>query len=330
MKHTLLISLIFLVSCAPARATAFPPVSTATVVPSIEPTSAIQAFPGIMVTSVPATSTPPPTVASTNTPIPCDPFTAEFCVTDWNFLLQRPVRPPANDSVDRTYPYASTANGTRDPHHGVEFQGRFGTPVHAAADGVVVFAGSDEVAVYSPWQNYYGNVVVLRHENDLFTLYAHLSAVDVVQGGSVKAGDKIGEIGQTGVATGSHLHFEVRQGNNVEDYFSTQNPELWLFPKTDDDGMPFGALALSVMDENFNFQFTEFTAGYHPDPAQPPARVYYASTYVREMALGKENAVVGDLPAGSYRIALTYNGHFYERWVEVQSGKLTQVVMVVE
>jgi hypothetical protein len=48
------------------------------------------------------------------------------------------------------------------------------------------------------------------------------------------------------------------------------------------------------------------------------------------MAVGDENAVLSNLPAGRYRIALEYNGHLYERWVEVQSGKLTQVVIVVQ
>jgi len=48
------------------------------------------------------------------------------------------------------------------------------------------------------------------------------------------------------------------------------------------------------------------------------------------MMTGDENAALGDLPAGDYRIALKYNGQLYERWVEVESGKLTQVVLVVK
>ena len=61
----------------------------------------------------------------------------DYCITDGHFLFQRPIKSPANTSVDETYRYASTANGTRDPHHGVEFLNKFGTPVYAAGDGVV-------------------------------------------------------------------------------------------------------------------------------------------------------------------------------------------------
>ena len=64
----------------------------------------------------------------------------------------------------------------------------------------------------------------------MYTLYAHLSKVDVQAGDEVKAGDLIGKVGQSGVATGSYLHFEVRKGGDGTDYFSTQNPELWLAP----------------------------------------------------------------------------------------------------
>jgi murein DD-endopeptidase MepM/ murein hydrolase activator NlpD len=75
----------------------------------------------------------------------------------------------------------------REPHHGVEFLNKFGTPVHAAGDGAVQFAGPDEEAVYSPWRDFYGNVVVIHHADEMYTLYAHLSKVDVQVGDEVKA-----------------------------------------------------------------------------------------------------------------------------------------------
>ena len=75
----------------------------------------------------------------------------------------------------------------------------------------MIFAGLDSKPVYSPWSNYYGNLVVIEHPGGLYTLYAHLSKILVEQGQTVAAGDQIGEVGQTGVAIGSHLHFEVRQ-----------------------------------------------------------------------------------------------------------------------
>lgn len=214
-----------------------------------------------------------------------------------------------------TYPFASTAAGTREAHHGVEFINATGVPVHAAADGEVIFAGPDEEAVYSPWKNFYGNVIVIHHADDLFTLYAHLSVIDVEAGQVVNVGEKIGEVGWTGGAVGSHLHFEVRRGD-VEDYFSSLNPELWLIPKADE-----GALAISVVDTQGEFQRAEITI-------QSEGVTYFIKTYEEAFLATDENAALG-LKAGRYRIALLFNGTIYERWVEVQSGKFTQTVIVV-
>jgi len=310
----ILIFLIILQSCVPIQT----PQSLPTIAPTVfEPIPT-------------STSTPIPVfLFSTMTPVACDPFAVDFCITDGHFILQRPVKPPANDSVDSTYPYGSTANGTREPHHGVEFVNGSGTPVYAAADGMVIFAGPDEEAIYSPWQNYYGNLVVIKHNDGLFTLYAHLSKIDVQAGQEVLAADKIGEVGRTGAAIGSHLHFEVRR-RDVQDYSATQNPELWLAPNKDGRGKLLGTLMISIVDQGFDFQYAEFTIDYHPDRNQPRVKSYYVTTYTRDMMTGDENAALGDLPSGDYRIALKYNGQLYERWVEVESGKLTQVVIAVK
>jgi murein DD-endopeptidase MepM/ murein hydrolase activator NlpD len=285
-----------------------------------------------------------PTALPSITPtqeIPCDPFSVDFCITEGHFVLQRPIYSPANELIDSTYPYGSTANGTRDPHHGVEFSNASGTPVHAVADGTVIFAGSDTEAIYSPWQNYYGNLVVIEHQDKLFTLYAHLSRIDVEVGQNVFAGDKIGEVGRTGVAIGSHLHFEVRRGNS-EDYFATQNPELWFVPAKDANADPFGTLVISIVNQNQALiPYAEFTIRYHPEKSGPPAKSYYGTTYAPDMLNGDtrstprsgsvdENAVLGELPPGHYRIAVNANSKMYERWVEVESGKLTQVVFIVK
>jgi hypothetical protein len=232
--------------------------------------------------------------------------------------------------VDPTYPYGSTANGTRDPHHGVEFVNPSGTPVYAAGQGTVIFAGPDQEAVYSLWENYYGNLVVIQHEDDLFTLYAHLSKIDIQKDQRVFAGDKIGEVGRTGVAIGSHLHFEVRRGHG-EDYFATQNPVMWLIPAKDANGNPFGVMMLSIVDEdNHLMSGAEFTIQYYLDKSELPVKSYYGATYSSDMLNGDENFALGGLPNGQYRIAVEMNGQIGERWVEVQSGKLTQVVFIVK
>jgi len=86
-------------------------------------------------------------------------------------------------------------------HTGVDFGADFGTPIHAATDGVVVAAGP---------QGGYGNATVVDHGNSLATLYGHQSDIFVVVGQRVTRGQTIGAVGCSGFCTGPHLHFEVR------------------------------------------------------------------------------------------------------------------------
>ncbi len=92
--------------------------------------------------------------------------------------------------------------GERKLHKGVDFAVATGTPIFAAADGVVTYAGWTDDG--------YGNVVELRHENGAVTLYAHANKVYVSQGQIVNKGQAIAEVGTTGRSTGPHLHFEVQ------------------------------------------------------------------------------------------------------------------------
>jgi murein DD-endopeptidase MepM/ murein hydrolase activator NlpD len=85
-------------------------------------------------------------------------------------------------------------------HTGLDFQASTGTPIVAAAGGVVV------TQEYHPA---YGNMVEIDHGNDLITRYAHASQVFVKKGDLIKRGKKIAEVGTTGRSTGPHLHFEV-------------------------------------------------------------------------------------------------------------------------
>ena len=94
-------------------------------------------------------------------------------------------------------------------HAGVDFAAPHGTPVRSVANGTVQFAGT---------QNGYGKVVHIRHDDgDRTTVYAHLSRIDVREGQSVQPGDNIGAVGSSGLATGPHLHFEVREGGKPVD-----------------------------------------------------------------------------------------------------------------
>lgn len=100
-------------------------------------------------------------------------------------------------------------------HDGIDIRSPQGTPITAAADGEVVYAKR---------MRGYGNLVLLKHEGDLFTVYAHNSVNLTKQGTKVKQGEVIAKVGRTGRATGPHLHFEVREGT------AARNP-LFFLPK---------------------------------------------------------------------------------------------------
>ena len=88
-------------------------------------------------------------------------------------------------------------------HTGVDLSARSGTPVLASGAGTVAFAG---------WNDYgYGNAIVIDH-GGTYTLYAHLSAINVSCGQPVGSGESIGAVGSTGRSSGPHLHFEIRDG----------------------------------------------------------------------------------------------------------------------
>ena len=86
-------------------------------------------------------------------------------------------------------------------HAGTDFAGAYGSPIYATADGTVTHAG---------WESGYGNLVTIRHEFGLETRYGHMSKTRVEVGQKVSRGDRIGDMGNTGRSTGTHLHYEVR------------------------------------------------------------------------------------------------------------------------
>jgi hypothetical protein len=96
-------------------------------------------------------------------------------------------------------------------HHGVDFAAPSGTPVFAASSGVVLSADNSSLS------EAFGNAVLIEHGDQLTSLSAHLSRLDVQLGQWVEAGQQIGLVGQTGRATGPHLHFELWRGSVPQD-----------------------------------------------------------------------------------------------------------------
>jgi len=324
---TAIIILLLILSGCAAPASPSPTRSLSSVTPAIFPTET--PVPALTATSLPATETP----TITATPSEASPVVMEcpadenVCVVPGHFVFQHPLDPSANNAIDQTYRYGTTQDDKREPHHGDDFPNKQGTPVVAAADGLVVVAGNDKLALYGWVTGFYGNLVVIEHhfpgfELPIYTLYGHLYKIGVMVGQQVKTGDLIAEVGATGIAIGSHLHFEVRIGENT--YKSTRNPDLWLDPPAG-----AGVLAGRVLDGRGNSVKSVVTIQRMANGAILPDPIYPLETYAHESLnsddVFHETFAVGELPAGEYRLTLIYNGKVYEQRIEIKSGMLTLV-----
>ena len=124
---------------------------------------------------------------------------------DWTELADAPSMWPVEGRVASSFgEREDPINGEGAFHTGVDIDAPYGTPVRASADGDVT--GAEMGAGY-------GREVTLNHGHDVLTLYGHLSAIAVVPGQHVTRGQVIGYVGQSGRATGPHLHYEVRLHN---------------------------------------------------------------------------------------------------------------------
>jgi murein DD-endopeptidase MepM/ murein hydrolase activator NlpD len=319
---------------AASRTPTLPP--TATYTPTRTPTITRTPTPTKTPTITPSatiTDTPPPISSATatdpaddpnNTPVPSwtppppDPSTQ---IGD-HYHLRRPIADGGVNWVDRTYPYGGTAGGRLQVHHGVEFVNGRGTPILAAGDGVVIHAGNDGSTIFGPQNAYYGNLVVIQHNFTspeglpVFTLYGHMQQVDVQVGQTVEQGFPIGNVGDSGIALGPHLHFEVRVGDPF-DFGSTRNPELWIFPF-----FTFGTLAGHVTDANGTTLYDVTLKVESTDITR------YAFSYADSSVNGDpafaENFTLGDLPANYYEVTVSDNGRMrFQKLIYIYPNRTT-------
>ncbi len=117
--------------------------------------------------------------------------------------------------------YGNSGDRWASGHSGQDFAVDTGTPVHAAHSGTVVKAGGNGAGDGPA----YGNAIVIKHDDDTFTQYAHLSEVDVKVGQKVSTNDEIGLSGNSGNSSGPHLHFEIR---TTADFGSAVDPVAFL------------------------------------------------------------------------------------------------------
>ena len=115
---------------------------------------------------------------------------------------------------------------TKRPHRGVDYAAPTNTPIKAAGDGRIKFAG---------WQNGFGNVVFVEHPNNVVTVYAHANKLKpgLKKGQRVRQGDIIAYVGQTGWATGPHLHYEFRVNGVHRNPMTVKLPDASPIAKTE-------------------------------------------------------------------------------------------------
>jgi len=142
------------------------------------------------------------------------------------------------------------------PHYGVDFAAPAGTPVKAAGDGKIAFAGR---------KGGYGNTIIINHGNNVTTRYGHLKkfAKNIRPGIRVEKDKVIGYVGSTGLATGPHLHYEYRLNGKALDPLKVKLPESYSLPKT--QMAQFKAITNPLLAELQNTSPTRFAQATNID-----------------------------------------------------------------
>ncbi len=236
------------------------------------------------------------------------------------------TRPIAADNVNwplAEYRYGGVFFAPDVVHTGVDIDAVDGAPILAAGPGAVISAGWGLFSGASDNTNDpYGQAVVIKHDfgykgKALYTIYAHMSALNALVGQHVETGDVIGYVGSTGATTGPHLHFEVRMGDNT--FYSTYNPELWTSPP-----QGWGLLVGRITDEKENL-LNYYPLEVRPEPSGVPLRkaLTYAQGAVNPDPYYNENLVLSDLPAGIYKLTINYEDKDIQTWAEIFPGQIT-------
>lgn len=240
-----------------------------------------------------------------------------------HFFFTRPIAANQTNWPIADYRYGGVFFGRGIVHTGVDIPSPEGTPILAAGPGTVVWADWGLfMEIPGDKSDPYGQAVAIRHDfgyNDqqLYTIYAHMSMMNVIVGQHVETGEVIGFVGTTGATTGPHVHFEVRFSDNS--FFYTYNPELWIAPP-----QGWGVLAGRLMDDRGQLlQQVEILVA--PERA---SRTFTVRTYGKDGAVNSdpyynENLVLGDLPAGIYKIAFKYKDERVQTWVEIFPGQVS-------
>ena len=190
-------------------------------------------------------------------------------------------------------------------HTGVDIDAPYGTPILAAGPGTIIWADWG-LFLEAPGviEDPYGQAVVVRmdfgwQDRPLYSIYAHMSKIVALRGQHVNTGDVLGLVGTTGATTGPHVHFEVRWAENS--FHHTYNPELWMAPP-EGRGVLVGRLTNS---RNENLRLLDVKVENSASGETHFVRTYGAGA-VNADPTYQEDLVMGDLPAGLYRVSFIW------------------------
>jgi murein DD-endopeptidase MepM/ murein hydrolase activator NlpD len=321
--HILLLLILLLTSCAPSSVTETGSAPTAVIAgpTATEPPAEIEAQAKSTIVPfrffLPTPGAEP--VSGWRPPL----YPVPWAVSAYDhFYFARPI---AADNVN--WPLAEYRYGgvffADVVHTGVDIDAEEDTPILAAGPGTVISA---DWGLYTEApgniNDPYGQAVVVRHDfgykgQALYTVYAHMNKIIAVVGQHVETGDVLGLVGDTGLTTGPHLHFEVRLGDIR--FYSTHNPELWMAPP-----QGWGVLVGRITGKKEELLY-QLPVDVRPMPSEVPLRkvLTYAIGAVNPDPYYQENLVLSDLPAGLYKIAFEYLEKKYQFWVEIYPGQVT-------
>ena len=303
--------------------------STPTFVRSVAPTATSQVTPTIQPTTQDDSSvlrfdfpTPGPAPKSAWRPPLYD---VPWAPTPYDhFYFTRPIAADVVNWPLADYRYGAIWPGLANViHTGIDIDAPKGTTVMAAAAGKVIWVGYGLVKSLPNPEDPYGLAVMIKHDfgyqgERLETVYAHLSEADVVLGQEVASGQRIGLVGNTGLTTGPHLHFEIRvEYSNY--YYTTRNPELWLVPPQN-----WGILAGHIMQNSWTPLYAQDVYVKSLENGNTwMVRTYANSQALKEDDYYHENMVLSDLPEGKYQVYFFYKGATFLTTISIHPGLVT-------
>ena len=307
-------------------------------------------------------------------------FISEIAVAQMQFLEQRPYEPPSFEQypssacVDHHHPYTNVVdnlflrfdgsefnsnimsgdclNGSScyDGHPGTDYFMPFNTPILAPAGGYVLWASFSPAADPCPGgiePNGEQGTIIIAHGNDYFTVYLHMtSPLEVEVGQTVHTGDTLGYAGDTGCATNTHLHFEVRKGNwffdsiepyvvdpfgwwgnfadPIEEFRGNRSEWLWLSESLVDDG-DNGFERFRGPDWTYLSQGHNNDSWIAPSTQNPNESRHYAM-WSPTIETGVEHDIEIFVSSG---IEVT-SGAIYEVYIKSENGTSTKTYIVID